>query len=71
MAAPHVAGALARYLGVKGQVSPAEAKDMILQAATTDKVNSTGEGTPNRLLFVDYNSIDYSWLVPILNLILE
>ncbi len=51
MAAPHVAGAVARYLGTNPGATPAEVQAAILASSTTNVVTSAGSGSPNRLLF--------------------
>lgn len=50
MAAPHVAGAVARLLQA-GDLSPAAASDAITQSATPNKISNPGRNTPNRLLY--------------------
>ena len=51
MAAPHVAGAAARYLQGRPSASPAQVTDSIVGTATTDIVTGSGWGSPRRLLF--------------------
>lgn len=53
MAAPHVAGVAAMYLGEFPEASPAEVKEAIISRATMDKIESRllMPGTPNRLLY--------------------
>jgi subtilisin family serine protease len=51
MASPHVAGAAARYLEAHPLATPAEVTTELIQRATPDKLNGTGPGTPNRLLY--------------------
>ncbi|GLZ42314.1 S8 family serine peptidase [Actinokineospora sp. NBRC 105648] len=53
MAAPHVAGAAALWLGTHPADTPAQVGAGILAAATPDKVTNPGTGSPNRLLYVD------------------
>ncbi len=53
MAAPHVAGAAARYLQDNPAASPATVNAAIVNAATTGKVVNAGTGSPNRLLYID------------------
>jgi subtilisin family serine protease len=53
MAAPHVAGAVARYLQTKTNATPAEAHAFIVNGATTGVVYDAGYLSPNRLLYVD------------------
>ncbi|MFD7656787.1 S8 family peptidase [Actinosynnema sp. NPDC059797] len=52
MAAPHVAGAAALLLGAEPTLTPDRVADAMFAAATPDKVNDAGPGSPNRLLFV-------------------
>ena len=51
MAAPHVAGYLARYLEANPTATFATAKAAVLAAATTGVVTDAGAGSPNRLLY--------------------
>ena len=50
MASPLVAGALAMVRAVRPGLSPAQAEQRLLQAATTGVVRNRGAGSPNRLL---------------------
>jgi subtilisin family serine protease len=50
MAAPHVAGAVARYLQVNPNASPATVAETIIGDATPGVVGAPGPGAPNRLL---------------------
>ena len=52
MASPHVAGAVALYLDVNPNASPAAVAAALSSNATAGKVTSAGTGSPNRLLFV-------------------
>lgn len=52
MAAPHVAGAVAVYLSVNPQASPATVHAAVVNAATANRVGSAGTNSPNRLLYV-------------------
>ena len=52
MAAPHVAGAAARYLSTHPSAAPAEVAAAILDQATGGVLSSAGAGTPNRLLYL-------------------
>eukprot|EP00803_Ostreobium_quekettii_P000830 evm.model.scf_222.2 EVM.evm.TU.scf_222.2 scf_222:11117-20588(-) len=64
MAAPHVAGVAAIYLGEYPDATPAEVKRAILSAATPDKIHdeSVKPGTPNLLLYS--NVFENSWPQP-------
>ena len=50
MAAPHVAGAAARYLQDHPEATPAEVVAALEESATPDRVGDAGSGSPNRLL---------------------
>ncbi|MFF8839701.1 S8 family serine peptidase [Streptomyces sp. NPDC015130] len=52
MAAPHVAGAAALYLGDNPSATPAQVGTALVNAATPNVVTSPGTGSPNRLLYV-------------------
>jgi subtilisin family serine protease len=52
MAAPHVAGAIARYLNIYPATTPAQMASVLIGAATPNVVSNAGAGTPNRLLFI-------------------
>jgi len=52
MAAPHVAGAAAVYLGLNNGASPTQVANAITSTATTNVVTNAGTGSPNRLLYV-------------------
>ncbi|MFL0459537.1 cell wall-binding repeat-containing protein [Kytococcus sedentarius] len=52
MAAPHVAGAAAMYIGANPEATPEEVKQAILDAAAVDKVSNL-QGTPNLLLNIE------------------
>jgi subtilisin family serine protease len=52
MAAPHVAGAAAVYLGANQSATPAQVGSALVSTATTGVVTSPGSGSPNRLLYV-------------------
>lgn len=52
MAAPHVAGAAALYLGIRPGSAPAAVADQLTRRATRDVVSDLRAPTPNRLLFV-------------------
>jgi regulation of enolase protein 1 (concanavalin A-like superfamily) len=51
MAAPHVSGVAAVYLGAHPAAPPAEVRDALVAAATRDVITSPGNGSPNRLLY--------------------
>lgn len=51
-AAPHVAGAIARYLNIYPATTPAQMASVLIGAATPNVVSNAGTGTPNRLLFI-------------------
>jgi subtilisin family serine protease len=51
MASPHVAGAVALYLAVHPDASPAQVSAAIDAATTRGKVSSPGSGSPNKLLY--------------------
>ncbi len=52
MAAPHVAGAIARYLNIYPDTTPAQMSSVLTGAATPNVVASAGTGSPNRLLYI-------------------
>jgi len=54
MAAPHVAGVVALYLGVN-PVGPAAIKSRMSQTGTPNLIRNPGGGTPNILVFSDCN----------------
>ena len=53
MAAPHVAGWVARYLQDNPTATLAQAKAALLSATTTNVLTNIGTGSPNRLLYTD------------------
>jgi subtilisin family serine protease len=53
MAAPHVAGAAALYLGAHPQASPAAVQQAIKDTSSVGKVSDARPGSPNRLLYVE------------------
>jgi PKD repeat protein len=54
MAAPHVAGAVARYLESNPGATPAAVEAAMNANASTGKVANPGTGSPNRLLFTGF-----------------
>jgi subtilisin family serine protease len=53
MAAPHVAGAAALYAGRNPGASPGNVFSYVLDQSTTGVLSGIGNGSPNRLLYVD------------------
>ena len=54
MAAPHVAGVIAKYLSeMPASTTPAQMLELIKSTATKDKVVNANTGSPNLLLFKD------------------
>jgi subtilisin family serine protease len=53
MAAPHVAGAMARILQANPGWTPAQVHSFLISSSTTGVVTSPGTGSPNRLLYVN------------------
>ncbi len=51
MSAPHVAGAVALYLGQNPGASPAQVHDAIVSASTSGVLSGVSADTPNKLLF--------------------
>ncbi|WP_104029406.1 S8 family serine peptidase [Vibrio jasicida] len=52
MAAPHVAGQVARLLEVNPKASPSELKRLLIENSTANALYNVGDGSPNRLLYV-------------------
>ncbi len=52
MAAPHVAGAVALYLGENPEATPEEAGNALVRFGTVGRISSVGTGSPNTLLNV-------------------
>ncbi|GAA1412649.1 trypsin-like serine protease [Catellatospora coxensis] len=52
MAAPHVAGAIARHLSTAPDASPAQVHSWVMDNATTGVMTGLPAGTPNKLLHV-------------------
>lgn len=55
MASPHVAGAAALYLEAHPNATPAEVNRALLDSATTNAVSDPGTGSPNTLLFSQFD----------------
>jgi subtilisin family serine protease len=53
MAAPHVAGAAAIFLGENKDAKPADVAKGLTDSATPDAISNPSEGTPNKLLNVN------------------
>jgi subtilisin family serine protease len=53
MAAPHVAGLVARYLSSNTQATPTQAMNAIINASTPNLVTNAGTLSPNRLAYAD------------------
>lgn len=53
MAAPHAAGAAARYLEAFPAATPSQVATALSDSATTGALSSIGTGSPNRLLYLD------------------
>ncbi len=51
MAAPHVAGAAAVYLGINTSATPAQVVTALVNSSTANVVGNPGSGSPNRLLY--------------------
>ena len=58
MASPHVAGAAALYRGSNPNATPAQVEDALEGVATVDCVNNPGNGSPNLLLYTDFDATD-------------
>lgn len=56
MAAPHVAGVAALYLQSNPSATPAEVANAIINNATTSVVSNPGIGSPNRLLYSQFET---------------
>ena len=57
MASPHVAGLAALTLQLNGALTPAQVASAIATNATTGIITSAGTNSPNRLVFIDSNSV--------------
>ena len=55
MASPHVAGAIAQYLQAYPDATPADVEAAMESAATPNCVSGAGAGSPNLLLFNDFD----------------
>jgi subtilisin family serine protease len=53
MAAPHVAGVVARFIALNPTLSPAQVAQSIRSSATPNLISSAGNSSPNRLLYSD------------------
>ncbi|MEO1480651.1 MAG: S8 family serine peptidase [Myxococcota bacterium] len=56
MASPHVAGAAAAYLSLNPEATPQTVRDMLVQVSTQGRVSNAGNGSPNSLLFAQFDS---------------
>jgi subtilisin family serine protease len=56
MASPHVAGAVAVYLETHPNATPATVSSAILGNATANQVSDVGAGSPNLLLFAQFDN---------------
>jgi subtilisin family serine protease len=52
MASPHVAGAVALYLGDHTKATPAQVAKALVKQAVSGKISGAGLGSPNKLLQV-------------------
>jgi len=57
MASPHVAGAAAQLLSASKSATPATITDTLVSGATSGVISGVTSGSPNRLLFVEPNSV--------------
>jgi subtilisin family serine protease len=53
MATPHVTGAAALLLSANPSLTPAQIRDRLVAAATSDALSGVGAGSPNKLLYID------------------
>jgi subtilisin family serine protease len=58
MASPHVAGAAAAYLSANPGSSPAAIASALNSSATVGRITGLGSGTPNRLLYTHFASVE-------------
>ena len=56
LAAPHVTGAIARFLQLLPNVTPAALQGIIKNEATPDRVQNPGPGSPNLLLYSELHA---------------
>ena len=56
MAAPHVAGVIARFIAANPTLAPSQIASSLATAATPNVVTSAGSGSANRLVFLDFTS---------------
>jgi subtilisin family serine protease len=57
MASPHVAGAAAQLLSASKSATPATITNTLVSGATSGVITGVTSGSPNRLLFVEPNSV--------------
>jgi hypothetical protein len=53
MAAPHVAGVVARFFVANPTVQPFNTEASVVNSATQNVLSAIGTGSPNRLLFLE------------------
>ncbi|MEM6533640.1 MAG: S8 family serine peptidase [Myxococcota bacterium] len=56
MASPHVAGAAAAYLSINPEATPQMVRDMLVQLSTPGRVSNPGNGSPNSLLYAQFET---------------
>lgn len=56
MAAPHVAGIIARFIAANPTLAPSQIASSLATAATLNIVTNAGSGSANRFVFLDFNS---------------
>lgn len=56
MAAPHVAGVIARFIGANPTLTPSQIASSLATAATQNVISNAGSGSANRLVFLNFNS---------------
>ena len=57
MASPHVAGAAALYLSANPTATPAQVASALVASATVGVLSSVGTGSPNRLLYTNFDGV--------------